>query len=291
MKSKIVCTIILLVAPLVSAQESTSPRITTKVDLVSIGEDIPGLKLGKGKKPVSALAFRYGKTIHYKGPRIIEISQVAGATNARPEDEDHPDALVPLPPQEIPATEVDLKDSIAKAIMKRREKNPDLVALAVVPSGSRHVTILLTPAANNTYRTYVINDDPTKLPYGKMRVHNFCRHPISMRFNNRKAQIIPSLKGRQEAPNKHNSLSYLLGYPKNKSWKIQENNILKITPDEQVQMIILHSRSSFFTSSSGSRSGRLQVAVLRRNKALKEPLPDDPKQNNQRPALPDGRES
>lgn len=281
MKFNIVCTIILLVAPFVSAQENKAPTITTKVDLVSIGEDITGLTLGKKKKAVSALAFRYGQTVLYKGQRIIEISQSNYGGSASPvEEEDHPDALVPLPPQKLPKTEIDQKDNIAKAIEKRREKNPNLVALAVVPSGSRHVTILLTPAANNTYRTYVINDDPTKLPYGKMRVHNFCKHPISMKFNNRKAQVIPSLKGSQQSPNKHNTLSYLLGYPKNKAWKIQENNILRVTPDEQVQMIILRSRSTFFASSSGSRGGRLQVAVLRRNKTLQNPEPDDPSQNN-----------
>ena len=291
MKSKIVCTIILLVAPFVSAQQKDSAKISTKVDLVSIGEDIPGLSLGKGKKTISALAFRYGKTIRYKGDRVIEISQSSSAKNAQPEEEDHPDALIPLPPQKIPSTEVDQKDNIAKAIEKRRKKNPDLVALAVVPSGSRHITILLTPAANSTYRAYVVNDDPTKLPYGKMRVHNFCKHPISMRFNNRKAQIIPSQKGRQESPNASNTLSYFLGYPKNKTWKIQENNILRVTKDEQVQMIIMRSRSSFFVSASGARGGRMQVAVLRRNKSLKKLKPDDPAENDRRPALPEGKES
>jgi len=39
-----------------------------------------------------------------------------------------------------------------------------------------------------------------------------------------------------------------------------------VKPTEQVQMIILHNNTSFFTSSDGSRAGHLQIAILRRTK-------------------------
>jgi hypothetical protein len=47
---------------------------------------------------------------------------------------------------------------------------------------------------------------------------------------------------------------------------MQENNLLKVMPDEQAQMIILKSDDSYFKSSDGSRTGFLQVVTLRRSR-------------------------
>ncbi|MGB0774964.1 MAG: hypothetical protein ACPGUY_03910, partial [Akkermansiaceae bacterium] len=154
--------ITLLITSLAShAQNDQSGQINIKVDLVSLGSDLKGLTLGRDKKPIVALAFRYDQTRRYRGSRVIEISQPSSARQPDPVDlEKHPDAIIPLPQQMIPnngtGTEAKQKDNIAKAIAKRRERNPDLVALAVTPIGARHVTILLTPAADDTYRTHVI---------------------------------------------------------------------------------------------------------------------------------------
>jgi len=261
---------LILTAPTLSAQKEDASQVSTRVDLVSLSETIPGLYLGKKKsKHVSALAFRYNTTLRYKGDRIIEISQAN--SNSQPKEElsdiDKKHELKPLTGNQQPKAKINSNDKIALAIAKRRKKKPDLVALATIPKGSRHVTILLAPADNNTYLATVINDDPTKLPYGKMRVHNLCKHPISLRFSKRKKpSIIPPKKYIRIAPEANKTLTYLLAYPKNKKWKIQERNIINIPPDEQVQMVILRSRSSFFVSGDGSRSGRLQIAVLRRKK-------------------------
>ena len=283
----------LLNVPLLFAQGKRASQVVTRVDLVSMSETIPGLYLGKKKsKSVRALAFRYEKTLRYKGGRLIEISQIS--SNTQPEedltDEDKDHELKPLTRKQLPKSKIKPNDKFTKAIAKRRKKKPNLVALARVPAGARHITILLTPADNNTYVTTVINDDPTKLPYGKMRVHNFCKHPISLRFKNRKKpSIITPRKSIQISPAANKTCRYLLAYPKNKKWKIQESNIINIPPDEQVQMVILRSKSSFFVSGSGSRGGRLQVAVLRRQKAPRKHASPDPSRSDDRPTRSDGR--
>ncbi|BDS07120.1 hypothetical protein NT6N_21600 [Oceaniferula spumae] len=258
------------------AQQESEPQVTTRVDLVSIGEEIPGLKIGKSGPAVSALAFRYNKTVRYRGSRIIEISQVFKTSRRPGQEEEQEDELIPLPRQQNPDLKVGQKDSISKAIEKRREKNPELVALAVVPPNARHITILLAKAENETYRAFVINDDPVKLPEGQMRVHNFCNHKVSLRFDGKKAMLLEPTRAKQIKPkNGSNTINYLLAYPKKGKWKIQESNVIRINSQEQVQMIILHSRSSFFVSGSGSRGGHLQVAVLRRDKSLRQPRDTD----------------
>lgn len=292
MRSKHIITLLFSLLSLsnLTAQEENS-RITTRVDLVSMGEPLHGLYLGKNKQKIAtALPFRYHTTLRYKGNRIIEISQSTSSSPKEPalSEEDKKHESKPIRPEDIPTTAADQTDKFTKAIAKRREKNPDLVALAVVPSGARHITVLLTPAKNNTYRTTVINDGPTKLPFGKLRVHNFCEHPIFLRFDNDKPVVIPPKKNKQAAPQKNNSLRYLLGYQKGKRRIIEQNNFISVSPTEQVQMVILRSNSSFFQSANGSRGGNLQVAILRRNKALKPPPPGDPARNNDKPPLPDG---
>ena len=71
MKSKLLTLVFVAIASAASAQ------VSLKADLVSWGEDIQGLTLksaGKGE-PVTALAFRYSKPVHYSGPEVMEIHQ------------------------------------------------------------------------------------------------------------------------------------------------------------------------------------------------------------------------
>ena len=83
MKSKIMNILRLLAfttLTLLSAVHGQSPaesKVSLKIDLVSWGEDIPGLTIKK--EEVSALAFRYSKTIRYSGSQVLEISQTPGA--------------------------------------------------------------------------------------------------------------------------------------------------------------------------------------------------------------------
>ena len=83
-------------------------------------------------------------------------------------------------------------------------------------------------------------------------------------------------------------MSYLLSYPKKNKWKAQESNIIRVTPDQQVRMIVLNSKSSFFQSGSGTRGGHLQVAFLRRDRTVKPPSPEDSIPDEDAPELPDG---
>lgn len=275
--------------------QGQSSHVRVRVDLVAFGETISGLVLSSSsnKKPVTALAFRYSETLVYKGPRIVEISQSGGRKVAEPVDlEKHPDASVlpPEPKAKNPPEGAPQPGKYIKEILKRREKNPDLVALAVIPAGARHVTILLAPSEQETYRAYVINDDPTKLPFGKVRIHNYCKHPIAMRFNNSQPDIIRPFKTRKVTP-RNKQVIYQLAYPRRKKWKIQENNLVAVQPDEQVQMIVLRSQSSFFTSSDGSRGGVLQVATLRRKKNPPKIVIPDPSENEDGPKLPEAPKS
>ncbi|MFT6794634.1 MAG: hypothetical protein ACJAR1_002645 [Rubritalea sp.] len=265
----------LLQPSLYAQSQDQKNKVKVRVDIISMSENIPGLYLGKKKnKTVNALAFRYHETLKYNGNRVIQISQ--GSTkDTEPQfevsKEDEKDALKPLTAKELPKIEADKESELLKTITKLREKNPDLVALATVPPGSRQITILLIPAGDNIYSTLVFDDDPSKMPYSKMKIHNFCKHRISMKFSNAKPAIIKPGKMYMVDPKGKQTVSYLLSYPKKKKWKPQESNIIRVTKNQQVRMIILSSKSSFFKSSSGARGGHLQVAVLRRDRTVKPP--------------------
>jgi hypothetical protein len=60
-------------------------------------------------------------------------------------------------------------------------------------------------------------------------------------------------------------LIYELSYLQGKEWKYQENNIVRVSPEEQTQMLALRSENEFFVSSGGSIGGFLQNVVLRRS--------------------------
>ncbi len=68
--------LLLFQSALFAQQDKKQAKVNVKVDLVSLAETIPNLYLGKKEgDPVDALAFRYDKTIKYRGSRIILINQ------------------------------------------------------------------------------------------------------------------------------------------------------------------------------------------------------------------------
>ena len=152
---------------------------------------------------------------------------------------------------------------IPKELAERRKKEPSLVALVPLPANSRRVTILLAPADVGTYSAYVIDDDPSKLPTGKLRVHNLSPHPIAMQFNGgQRKEMKPRETFLVNAPEGHTI--YQLAYRSSDEWKVQENNIIPVRPDEQTQLIVLKSTNQFFLSSDGASGGYLQMCTLRR---------------------------
>ena len=241
MKSKLFTFVFVAIATTASAQ------VSIKADLVSWGEDIPGLTLKSGGKgePVTALAFRYSKPVHYSGPEVMEIHQdpaIAAKATAASQNT----AAIPA------------------ELLERRKKEPTLVALAKLPANSRRVTVLIAPASSGTYQTYVIDDDPTKLPLGELRILNYSPVKIAMRCNGRAVNEMKTKDSMVVPPKQDGQVVYELAYDNKGKWKMQENNLLTVNPKEQVQLIVLKSDADFFTNSDGGRSGFLQKVVLRR---------------------------
>ncbi len=256
-------------ASLVHAQEAS---VSMKIDLVAWGDQISGLSLkaGSGKGTITARSFSYSTPVAYSGPAIMEIHQSgSGETEKLPEPtaEDKEHQSVPLlEPESDDKVGDDGKPKlgIALELEKRREKDPTLVALAVLPkAGCRRATVLLGAAGGGTFTAYVIDDDPTKLPLDQLRVHNLAPVPISLRcngnvtkeLNTRGAMIVPAMNGQ---------VIYELAYKIGDEWKMFESNLVAVRKNEQTQMIILRSKNSFFRSSDGSNGGSLQVVLLRR---------------------------
>ena len=244
----------LLVVPIVvglcpataAAAPSTADQVSMKIDLVAWGESIPGLSLkaGRGGEPVTALAFRYSKPLAYTGPCVLEISQVSGTA---------------------PQAAADATAQIPAELLARRKDNPNLVALAHLPGGSKHVTVLLAPAVGGTFLAHVLDDDPTKLPFGRLRIHNLSPDFIALRCNNTTTSKLKPKEAVVVEP-KNQEVIYELAYQKEGEWVEQENNLASVKEDEQVQLVVLKSEASFFTSNDGSRSGYLQTVILRRSK-------------------------
>jgi len=241
MKSKLLALVFTALASVASAQ------VSLKADLVSWGEDIPGLTLksaGKGE-PVTALAFRYSKPVSYSGPEVMEIHQDPAAAAKATEGSQNTAAI---PPE----------------LLERRKKEPTLVALAKLPAGSRRVTVLIAPLSAGTYQTYVIDDDPAKLPMGQLRILNYSPVKIAMRCNGKAAKEMKTKETMVVPPQKDGQVIYELAYDNKGKWKMQENNLLAVHEKEQVQLIVLKSDAGFFTNSDGGRSGFLQKVILRR---------------------------
>jgi len=261
------CASILTLA-IATAQE---PSVSMKIDVVAWGDDIHGLTFKKGDSngEISAIGFRYSEPVNYSGPLVMEIYQTGGGPTkptitVSQDDKDH--ELKPLIVEEQkPAPGEEARSPIAIELEKRREKNPNLVALAQLPGLScKRATILLAPAANGTFIAYVIDDDPTKLPPGKLRVHNLSPYDISVRCNGRENKELKT-RGAHVFNAANNTIIYELAYKQEDEWIVQENNILTVNPTDQVQMVVLRSRNQYFLSADGSSGGFLQLVTLRRN--------------------------
>lgn len=282
MRSNILCLTCFLLYPIpLLAQQADN--VSMKIDVVAWGDEIKGLsfKPGSSKGDICALSYRYSKPVAYSGPVIMEIYQSASApavTKGPAMEMPGMPKLSPKPSAKANATEQGqaeesiaskptLKQGIALELAKRRVKDPTLVALAALPAGAcRRATVLLAPSAEGTFIAYVIDDDPSILPVGQVRIHNLCPFPIAMRCNGEKSQQLKA----QEAmlvPAKKNHLVYELAYNTGDEWRIQENNVIPVHPQEQSQMLILKSENSFFLGSDGSRSGFLQIVTLCRSPA------------------------
>jgi hypothetical protein len=262
---------VMLAIPLMTATASAQePAISMKVDLVAWGDDISGLSLkpGQSNATLTAKAFRYSGAVAYSGPALMEIYKTSSSgkqetiAQSTAEDKDH--EMSPLMPEvDRTARAAGQKSPLAQELEKRRQKDPTLVALAELPAGSRHATILLAPAEADTFIAYVINDDPSKLPLGQIRIHNLSPLPIAMRLNGSPPKEI---KAREAliTPAKDQQIIYELAYKLGEEWKFQESNIQPVAASEQTQMIILRSDNRFFLSTDGATGGFLQTVTLRR---------------------------
>ena len=263
--------LVLLAAPLRAQQ---GDDVSMKIDVVAWGDEIKGLsfKPGSVRDGITALGFRYSTPVAYSGPAIMPIYQsvsppaaaAAPAIKLPAEGRIAPPAPAAAATRADPATTPALEQGLALELEKRRKKEPTLAALAVLPGGAcRRATVLLAPAGAGTFTAHVIDDDPSKLPLGQVRIHNLSTFPIALRCNgkpakqlsNREAILVPAVK---------DHLIYELAYQLDGEWIVQENNVIPVRPTEQAQMIILKSDNSFFLASDGSRSGFLQIVTLRR---------------------------
>jgi hypothetical protein len=259
----------LLAVLLLSAPAAAQEDVSMKLDLVAWGDSIGGLSLKspKGNKTITAKAFTYSEPVAYSGSRLVEIHQSGSAVVELPElpgtedDEAHQSIPLPLPEPKM----VDADSPISAELAKRREKEPTLVALAALPANSRRATILLAPAAQGTYRAYVIDDDPSKLPVGSVRVHNLAPLPILMRFSNQKdAKELKPGENFGIKPDR-NYAAYRLAYREGEEWIVQENNMIPVAADKQIQFIVLKSDNRFFLSADGASGGFLQSVTLTRD--------------------------
>ena len=151
-----------------------------------------------------------------------------------------------------------------KELLERRKKTPNLVALAALPTGSKRATVLMLPAPGGTYLTHVMDDDPSKLPIGQLRVHNLSPYPLAIRFNGKEAYKL-AIHGSCVVAPVNQEIVYELTYQLDDEWKTLENNLLAVADNEQSQMVVLKSDSDYFSSSNGSRTGFLQLVTLRRS--------------------------
>jgi hypothetical protein len=260
-----------------SGAAQASEGVALKVDLVAWGDTIQGLSFkseGAGNA-ITAESFAYSKPVNYRGPQIMEIFQLTtgsagGEQTELPDAGGNAETPRPRPPAPVakpaaPAGEATpAKTGLALELEKRRKDNPNLVALARIPGECSRATILLAPAADGTFQSYVIDDDPSKLPFGKLRIQNLSPLPIAINLprETRPREIKPNQAITLEAPDGH--IIYELAYKLDTEWKFQENNIIKVRPNEQTQMLILRSENQFFVSSDGSTGGFMQMVALRR---------------------------
>lgn len=250
-----------------------SGGVTLKVDLVAWGNDIHGLsfKPGAAGETMTAHSFRYSTPAAYSGPAVMAIYQTDGGgpkkQGPEPTAEDLEHEMKPLIVEEAdaPGDPKQGKRGLALELEKRREKEPTLVALAVLPANCRRAMVLLGPAGGGTYTAYVIDDDPGKLPLGQVRIHNLSPVPVMLRCNGKDSRELATRATMLATP-KNDHLVYELAYKSGDEWKMQENNVIPVPPKEQTQMVILRSNNSYFLSADGSSGGFLQIVTLRRQR-------------------------
>lgn len=252
-----------------SLRAQPGENVSMMIDVVSWGDDIGGLSFKSGENKggdITARAFRYTKPIRYTGPRVLEIHKSGdGGLEPPPpmSEEDKEHELIPLPAVEIEKAGGAAALPVPERLAQLRKENPTLVSLVNLPHRARHVTILLAPAAEGTFSGYVIEDDPAKLPLGKLRVHNLSPHTIAMQFGDGKQkEMAPRQTMLVNAPEGY--AVYKLAYKEGEEWKVQENNIIPVPRDEQSQLIVLRSTNRFFLSADGTPGGFLQLVNLRR---------------------------
>ncbi|QJE98719.1 hypothetical protein [Luteolibacter luteus] len=244
MKSKLL-SCLTAAAALLAAHASAQDQVSMKLDIIAWGPKIEGLSLKTGGETITAQPFIYTKAVSYSGSSILELHQSTAAAAATTEASQ---SSAPIPPE----------------LAKLRAKDPTIVGLAKLPVGSRRATVLVAPAASGTYLTMVIDDDPSKLPFGKLRIHNYSPLKIAMRCNGKTQKELKTRDAFIVEPNSNNEVIYELAYDEKGTWQMQENNLIPVRKDEQVQLIVLKSDADFFTSSDGSKSGFLQTVTLRR---------------------------
>lgn len=256
---------ILCLPALLNAQDEA--KVSMKLDIVAWGDTIGGLSFKGGERDgkITAKAFTYSDPVNYNGPVVLALHQTGnGGADPQQEvsDEDARHQSVPLEVQK--SDPEDAAGKLPPELAARREKDPSLVALIPLPTNSRRVTILLAPAAEGTYQGYVIDDDPSRLPAGKLRIHNLSPHKIALQFGNgsqaemkRGDAILADAPGGQTI--------YRLAYQAGDQWKVQENNVVPVPPNQQTQLIVLKSDNQYFLSADGTAGGYLQTVVLRRD--------------------------
>ena len=257
---------------LASASAQDEPQVSMKINLVAWGNDITGLSLEKPSGDnTTAESFAYNETLKYAGPQLLAIYQ-QDVKQKKPdfseEDADDPGMIRP-PEPEKKEERIDItkaKDPITKLLLKRKIEEPKLVCLVKLPTNTKHVTILLAPATQRTFQPYVIDDNPRDLPAGALRVHNLSRYPVRVEQLNgpQKKQLKP--KGNfLFGPDKRSRFRYEISYEKgNDVWEAATNNEVRLPKNQKTQLVVLQSNNDFFLSSDGTKSGFLQVVVLKR---------------------------
>ncbi len=260
------CKAFLTICPVIAQEENVS----MKIDLVAWGDAIGGLSLKTSESAgnLVALPFQYSKPINYSGPRVMEIHKsgnggILPKAEASKEDKEH--ELMPLVVEEKTedATVQGKKSPLLIELENRRKESPTLIALVPLPANCNRATVLLAPAESGTYLAYVIDDDPSKLPVGQLRIHNLSSYLIALRCNGKESK---ELKVRDTmlvaAPDQQ--CIYEIACKDTEEWRIIENNVMAVRPNEQTQMIILKSKNQYFLSADGSSGGFLQTVILRR---------------------------
>lgn len=270
MKSNFFLTLLCLLSIAFGQDES----ITMKVDVVAWGDAIEGIsfKANDASSAITAQSFRYSTPLQYKGSRLMEIHQLSSSAKKTYEvsAEDKIHESNPLQPAGVENGGKPSDNPIIQQLQALRKEKPTLIALVSLPLASR-CTVLLAPMGEGFYQGYVIEDDPSKLPLGQVRIMNLSPHTIAMRCNGAASK---ELKTRDfyTVPPQGGGIVYELAYQKGSEWILQENNMLAVKPDEQLQLIVLRSDNQFFLSADGSKTGYLQTVILKRLKEV-EPVP------------------